>query len=174
MAKPKFTTYHGIPGEGATVTEAKANAVRNLDALIDRISADPRYFLVHGVQTLVLPTIGGWNWLFLNNVNPTGSGRLHGGCCMSGTLEEAVFDAVRAAAQWAWTFSVSDDRKFATDAAKTAFMVLSPQQQERMVTDLLCHFGWQRDYKRLRDLGATDTEAHAHAGRDDGWLPVAA
>ena len=170
----KSVTVHGMYGEGATITEAKQSAERSIIALMDRMSYGPRRYAVHGVDVMILPTESGWHWFIPSNHVPSHSGHITGGCCMSGTMEDAIYDAVRATAQWKWSFDVTNDQKYAEDAAMSAPAAYSADRRRSMVGDLMRHFSWQRDYARLRVLGATDTEAHEHAGRDDGWVPAVA
>jgi hypothetical protein len=168
----KATTVHGMYGEGATVAEAKKQAEANLAALVHRMSVGPRRYAIHGVDVMILPTESGWHWFIPANQTPSHSGYILGGCCMSGSLEDVVYDAIRGTAQWAWSFDVQDDAAYAEGAAERARSLLSSDRIRNMRSDLMRHFSWQRDYARLRLLGATDTEAHEHAGRDEALVSL--
>lgn len=140
--------YFGMPGHGATVKEAKANAGRKIEKALEG-SYQP-IFLTAGADTVILwrePT--GWAYGFLRDGQISGA---HYSCDNS---QKAVEKAARAhlganATDWRTCFSAADVHPVVID------------QTDRREIASNCR--WQRQYRAACDAGLTDNDARYAIG----------
>jgi len=171
--KVKRAEVCGMEGQGATLTDAKDDARRKLAAFVARAKEGPAAFHVHGTLAMIWPDEFGWvsKVFFAEDAR---NGSIFGTTSGYTTREDAAAGVIFGAAQGVWSHAVPDDDLFCVHAFAVAPYWVSASERHRRTRELYVWTQWQRDYKRLRDLGATDGEAHEHAGRGDGWEPAKA
>lgn len=155
--------YCGMPGQGGTLKDARADAARKLTTLVDDVCVGPRMVRVAHFAALVWRDLAGWSYspLNLSGTLPA-AGRLYG-CSGAETEREAVRAAVHHMAQLAWDHDVADDAEHAR--ALVAGLLASREAEAHMAADLVQGWGWQRRYRVARNLGLPDGDCHAIACR---------
>lgn len=134
-----------------TEAAAKDNAERRVYDAIDRLSRGTIARVRHGITAIISPTIDGWQYELL---------RADGTRCtvslptQTQALEDAEDKALSHLLQNVWGHNVTDDREFAENTPKA------------VQVEILTWIAFQRDYKRLLDLGSSPEESHKLASTD--------
>lgn len=150
MAKTVKVTLHGMPGEGATVREAKANAGKAIEEALFA-SYIPILIRAGGLVGIVFRTIGGWQHKVLDVDTPSGS--LIGFTMYpAGTTEvQACQGCARHIAQ-----------------LNGSLDGLARWLPAHIQEDVQREFRWQASYRAARASGVDDNAARAVADRGRG------
>jgi hypothetical protein len=159
MSKVHHLEYCGMPGSGPTVKEAKQDAARKLERLVNDSSKDPVVVACGSYASLVWRSAYGWCSSLISS--PDGFYKRLSPCYYgsTSTRDEVIENARQHVAQLAWTPEVEDDVLFASAAGITA---------GRLV-EFLSWVAFQRRYKRAIALGLNDNDAREVAG---GMMPM--
>jgi hypothetical protein len=144
--------YYGVEGVGRTVTEAKRDAGRKIEASLAGYY-NPELLEWRGWAILLYRTPAAWHYSIV--VEPTAgvrAGVVYGNFRHDRDHKEAKADALAHLAQLGWTH---DDGENSPD-------FLSPPQAREMRS----WAQFQLRYKTARDRGLTDQDCHSYAGRD--------
>lgn len=155
-------TYFGMDGQGATVKDAKADAGRKIESLLDDMSRAPHLYIMQadGWSALVTRSAHGWGYRIIAGPSePLKSGPIYMDA-NSGESDEALRSCARHLLQAAWVHDIADDAAWV--AAHQERLPIACRRAD-LRAELVSYFGWQRDYRRLRESGLSDAEAHAAA-----------
>jgi hypothetical protein len=155
-------TYCGMDGAGATVKEAKADAARKIETLIAELGRAPHLYLmqIDAWTALVARDANGWGYKIISTPDqPLAQGMVYMnsfGNDQDATLRACAYSLL----QNAWSQDVVNDELW---LGSRVVNLPSAARDKSLSSNLLSWFSWQRDYKRLRDSGLSDTEAHKQA-----------
>lgn len=165
--------YFGMPGEGATVKEAKADAGRKIERLVDESGNGLRVVAFRSSHAVVWRSKHGWSYALLSHGDDKRpkSGSEYG-CSSFDTVDEATISAARHIADLVWSHGVNDDRQFFSDALGE--MLPARLVRPADVRDLTDRAAWQRRYRAAKNKGHTDNECHHIASGMGHMVGVAA
>ncbi len=158
--------YCGMPGEGRTITEAKADAARKLERLVGAVEREPRVVAIGNEIAIVFPYVEGARYALLYKPEDGSRARLGGGTFEPAGIDEAIRRAAEHLTDLAWSDQVYGRDAWETDDGAFAHQCLAPYVADRRpIVAELCH-RWQfhRRYKALRTKGFDDNAAHQIAG----------
>src|SRR5229473_3349469 len=137
--------YFGFQGQGATVKEAKQDAGRKIEAL-HAGTFQPQLREWRGEAVLVYRTLTGWEYTFIQHQG--GALRTHGTAMGDGEFFNTLRSAERHLVGVAW--NVGDPL--------TDFPEWFHNEEDRK--DLISSREWQIAYRKFKDEGHEDNEAH--------------
>ena len=154
-------TYYGMEGEGRTLTEARKNAGRKLEACVTGSHAPIIRTITHAGRTFtvfIFRELDRWGYQIIEH------GKTKDGQSWASANEPTDKDAARAAFRHLaqWSFSFEDDG---------ADLILS-NDKEGMADHK--HWAlWQHKYQAWRSVGKSDYEAHNLAENwPEGFKPT--
>lgn len=169
MATQINLTYCGMEGSGPTVKQAKADAAVKIERLLTELNQAPNLYVmqVDTWSALVARGPQGWGFRIIDcPAEPIKQGMLY---LSSGyhDSDDVLRSCAHSLLQAAWTPGVIGDESWIN--TRQAGLPCACRGAD-LKADLLRWVSWQRDYKRLRDSGLSDREAHdqAQSGRTMG------
>ena len=129
--------YFGIEGQGPTLKEAKADAARQVQAILKDIEVGPKIIPLGTLTAVIARTKHGWQYQFIDSTCSSSSYQ---------TAAEAENHARLHAAQNLF--------------GQTGVSYIDLIKDEHDKVFYLDWVGWQRRYQEIRFKGYSDTEAH--------------
>lgn len=154
MSKTIQITYFGMEGEGKTLTEAKQDAGRKLEAAMDG-SYLPYVFTHMGHTLIVFREPDGWAYMM---IYPDDDGQKSGSSSGGNSQEETIRQGLRHMAQNLYNPKTGED----------GMSVLRNKDDIRQHQNWV---EWQRVYLAWADLGASDGTCRDYANRRE-WPAV--
>ena len=149
-------THFGVDGSGRTVTEAKQDAGRKIQALVKELRFPSVYRFPTGIIGVVARTLDGWSYalLYADQDSRTDEHAASGYGDQAATIA-----AMRRHAAQNLVFEVPDH----------GLSVLVDDGARR---EHIGYVNWQLDYRALRAAGKSEHEAHEAAStRWKHWIP---
>lgn len=148
--------HFGVDGSGRTVTEAKQDAGRKIQALVEELRFPCVFRFPTGIVGVVARTVEGWSYALLYADQESRTDAL----AASGYGDQAeTVAAMRRHVAQNLVFGVPDHG-------------LSVLADDRARREHIGYVNWQLDYRALRAAGKSDHEAHEGAStRWRHWIP---
>lgn len=160
-----FLTYYGMEGSGPTVKEAKADAGRKLEGLVEDIRRGPYVVSIGPYVAIVFRGLERWGYKIIVSPDGVQAGAVHWNDGW-GDRELSIARVACHLAQCVWSQEIvnkslmSDGDWFRSVAAP----YIKTREMTACVNEFVHWCGFQRRYAAARAEGYSDSEAHQIAG----------